>query len=321
MSVGIPDNAARRRELYGLLGDLPARERPIAAETVWSEARGAYHLEKLVLDLNGVEAVPAYFIRPLNGVAPMPAVLYQHTHSNDYGRGKEEMLVGRAELAAPPYAEFLAGLGCCALCIDAWCFGERAGRSELDRFKEMLWRGQVLWGAMVYDALRAVDYLATRPEVDAGRIATVGMSMGSSLSQWTAALHPGVAACAEICCLTEYEALIEAGGLGEHGVYYFVPGLLKHFTAAEINALIAPRPHLSLAGNLDPLTPVAGLDRMDAELRRVYAALGRPEAWRLARYDGGHQETAAMRAAVGKFLLETLTARNRTHQGSVLQGG
>ena len=72
--------------------------------------------------------------------------------------------------------------------------------------------------------------------------------------------------------------------------------------AERINALIAPRPHLSLAGNYDRLTPPAGLDRIDAELSQVYAAEGAPEAWKLLRYEIAHFETAAMRAEIVSFL-------------------
>ncbi|MGQ9816030.1 MAG: hypothetical protein ACUVR3_12940 [Candidatus Roseilinea sp.] len=117
-----------------------------------------------------------------------------------------------------------------------------------------------------------------------------------------------MSACVDICCLTDYQALIETRGLDRHSIYYYVPGLLKHFTAAQINALIAPRPHLSLAGNYDPLTPPAGLDAIDAELKRVYAEQGASEAWRLLRYDVGHFETAAMRAEVLAFLPRWLPA-------------
>src|SRR5437660_12692244 len=102
--------------------------------------------------------------------------------------------------------------------------------------------------------------------------------MGSTMAWWHAALDERVAACVDICCLTDYQALIETKGLDGHGIYYYVPSLLKHFTTAQINALIAPRPHLSLAGNRDPLTPPQGLDRIDAELKKVYAAENAPEA-------------------------------------------
>jgi hypothetical protein len=91
-----------------------------------------------------------------------------------------------------------------------------------------------------------------------------------------------------------------------HGLYYVVLGLLKHFTSAQIKSLIAPRAHLSLAGIYDALTPPDGLDRIDGELREVYAEAGMPEAWRLSRHATGHMETAAMRAEVISFLRDWL---------------
>ena len=124
-------------------------------------------------------------------------------------------------------------------------------------FKDMIWHGRVLWGMMVYDSLKAVDYLVTRPDVDVARLATVGMSMGSSSAQWLGALDPRIKVVVDICCLTDWHTLVEVGGLKGHGIYYYVPDLLNHFTTAQMNALIAPRPHLSLAGNQDHLTPAA----------------------------------------------------------------
>ena len=134
-------------------------------------------------------------------------------------------------------------------------------------------------------------------------VATLGMSMGSTMAFWVAALETRVKVCVDICCLTDFDALIEEDNLKGHGLYYYVPGLLKHFTAAEINGLIAPRPHLSLAGNRDALTPAFGLARIDAELRQVYSDARAPEgAWRLVREDVGHEETPTMRAEVLAFL-------------------
>src|SRR6185503_740311 len=54
----------RRRELYGLLGELPERHRPISTTLISKEDRPSYTMEKLQLDLNGLEPVPAYFVRP-----------------------------------------------------------------------------------------------------------------------------------------------------------------------------------------------------------------------------------------------------------------
>jgi len=298
--------ASGRKELYALLGALPPRNLPLKAKTVKVEERAAYRLETLVLDLNGMEPVPAYFASPLGARGPLPCMLYNHAHGGAFTVGKAELIDIRQGIQAPPYAEELTSRGYCALCIDTWNFGDRRGRTELELFKEMLWRGRVLWGLMVYDNLRAVDYLASRPDVDSQRLGTIGISMGSTMAWWTAALDQRIRVCIDLCCLTDFDALLATRGLDQHGMYYYVPDLLRHFSSGQINALIAPRAHLSLAGNLDPLTPPAGLDRIDRQLRRAYRDAGVPEAWRLVRSDTGHFETAAMRAEIVAFLAKWL---------------
>jgi len=288
--------------LYRLLGDLPPRRRKITATLLEKTQFCGYHLEKLILHLNDQEPVPAYFVRPLNVSGKIPGILYNHAHGGNYELGKDELISGRKGLQTPAYGKVLTDSGYAVLCIDCWCFGERRGRSESEVFKEMLWKGKVLWGMMVYDSLRAMDYLVSRPEVDGNRLATMGISMGSTMAWWVAALDIRIKVCVDLCCLTDYQSLIEARGLDGHGIYYYVPSLLKYFTTARINALIAPRYHLSLAGDYDFLTPVSGLEKIDAELKKVYAGFGASFAWQLQRYPVGHLETAGMRQEVMKFL-------------------
>ena len=305
-AAGIPGAASRREQLYRLLGDLPPRSRKTGAKLISTEDRGGFVLEKLVLDLNGIEPAPAYFVIPKGASGRLPAILYNHYHGGKYKLGKDELLTAKPDAGLPSYAEDLTARGYAALCFDTWAFGERAARTEMDIFKEMLWNGQVMWGMMVYDSLKAIDYLSSRSDVDARRIGTLGMSMGSTMAWWVAALDERVKVCVDICCLTDFQALIEAQGLSGHGIYYYVPSLLKHFTTAQINALICPRPHLGLAGNLDKLTPPKGLDRIDKELRDVYAKAGKPEHWKLLRYDVGHTETSQMRSEALAFLAKHL---------------
>ena len=102
------------------------------------------------------------------------------------------------------------------------------------------------------------------------------------------------------------DALIEDRGLGRHGIYYYVPALLKHFSTADINALIAPRAHLAIAGNLDKLTPLPGLHKIDRELKKVYEALGAGDKWKLNIYDTEHFETPEMRKDLLDFLKQEL---------------
>lgn len=309
MEIGgavLSDQVSRRADLYALLGILPDRERDVGARLITTTSCDYYDLEVLLLDLNGMEPVPAYFAKPHNQTAPAPVVLYNHASGGDMVLGKDELLHGRPSLRRPPYAQELAQAGYAALALDMWGFGERRGRTLDAIFKDMIWHGRVLWGMMVYDSLKAVDYLTSRRDVDAGRIATLGLSSGSTMAWWTAALSTEIRVCVDICCLTEYHALIRSGGLDRHGVYYYVPGLLNHFTTSQINALIAPRPHLGLAGIYDPLTPVDGLDVIDRELQAAYSSMGAADAWRLSRYSCGHLETDGMRAEIMEFLAKWL---------------
>ncbi len=295
-------SVARRAELYALLGDLPDRDRPVSGRKRGEEPRDGYVLETWDLDLNGIETVPAYLARPAAPAGRRPAVVFNHSHGGGYTIGKTEFIEGRQYLQPVPYAKALTDLGYVALSIDHWIFGERSHTTELDMFKSMIWRGQVLWGMMVFDSLKAVDWLVQRDDVDAARLGTIGMSMGSSMAQWLGALDPRIGAVVDICCLVDYHTLIEKRGLSGHGIYYYVPSLLKHFTASQLNALIAPRPHLAIAGLQDRLAPAEGLDVIDRELTQVYTALGHADQWQIRRYDVGHLETPEGRDEALAFL-------------------
>ncbi len=291
-----------RENLWSMLGDLPDATKPVNVLESTTMIRGNYIVETLLLDLNGLEPVPAYYIKPVDQKGPFPTILFNHSHGGFYDVGKDELLNGAPYMQVPPYAEVLTEMGYAVCCIDAWAFGERSTESELTIFKKMLWSARVMWGMMVFDNLRALDYLFTREDVDTSRIATLGMSMGGTMAWWCAALDERIKVCIDICSLADYQSLIDTNGLSHHGIYYYVHGLLKHFTTADINSLIAPRPHLGLAGNLDVLTPADGLDKIDQELSRVYSELGVPDAWRMVRCEVAHVETEQMRSEAVNFL-------------------
>src|SRR5690349_8569112 len=113
-----PMEGAGRSNLYDLLGKLPPRNRKVSAKLVSTEDRGTYTLEKLVLDLNGEEAAPAYFAKPKGATGKLPTVLFNHSHGGGYAIGKKEFIEGREYMSKPPYAEFLTSLGFNALCFD-----------------------------------------------------------------------------------------------------------------------------------------------------------------------------------------------------------
>jgi dienelactone hydrolase len=244
--------------------------------------------------------VPALLLRPEG--TPRGGVLYCHAHGHRFEVGKDELTVGRPALQSPPFGDALAARGWAALAIDHWGFGERQLPSERALVKRALWQGETLWGWRVHDTLAALDWLRAQPGFASLPVVTLGISMGSTMAIWAAALDERIAGCVDLCCAAEYGALLDSGGFDGHGEYFFVPGLLREFTLAEICALIAPRPHLSLAGRADPLTPPAGLASLDRDLSSAYAALGASGAWQQGVEDGGHAETATMREAVLRWL-------------------
>lgn len=305
----------RRKQLWGLLGELPTRSAP-SARLISTERRKGYELQRLQLELNGIEPVPALLLIPEHITKPAPAMMYMHWHGGDYHVGKEELLQGNRGLKA--YAPVLAKKGIITLAIDSWCFGERmtypdekhAGPGkpppgwygETDTFKEMLWNGRVLWGMMIFDEWQALNYLCSRPEVDEHRIGSFGMSMGATKSWWLAALDERISCCIDLCCLTDYEALIKDKGLRRHGIYYYVPSLLKHFQSHEINELIVPRSRLSLNGRRDGLTPAEGVERIRDHLIPLYKKYGDEADCHIELFDSGHEELPEMRDKVLEWI-------------------
>jgi acetyl xylan esterase AXE1 len=251
----------RRKELWGLLGDLPWGHKPGPAKLVSKEEHEDYVLERLVLDLNSVEPVPALLLIPRKRQTPAPGLLYIHWHGGMYDLGKEMLLKGVQ--VAPAYAPVCAEKGLVTLAIDSWCFGERkhekdGHEGEENAFKLMLWKGQVLYGMMMFDEFRAMDYLASRPEVDDQRLGALGMSMGSTKAWWLAALDPRVKLCMDVCCLTDYEELIKA-----HGLHPRLSLLGGHGNGALLQGAIPGRQYLS-PGHGHPLC--AGLSLLQVLL-------------------------------------------------------
>jgi hypothetical protein len=297
--------SANRKKLLSLLGALPSGHKPKPPRLTKKEKHPGYTLEYLEFDFNGIEAVPGILLVPDNLQQKAPCMLYCHAHFGTYEIGKDELLNGRSVMA--PYAPVYAEKGILTLAIDSWCFGERNGNTEMDAFKKMLWHGQTLFGMMLFDELKAIDYLLSRPEANPEKVGVFGLSMGSTKAWWLSALDTRIKTCLDLCCLTDFEELLKEGNLKEHGIYYYVPALLKHFDTSSINELIVPRPHVSLNGRFDELTPAKGVEKIRNYLVPLYQKYGKKEDCRIELFDCGHEELPEMRqiilAWLDKFLL------------------
>ncbi len=305
-----------RTQLVELLGKLPRRPKVPTVKTLAREDRGDYLLERFRFD-NGVgSTVPGYLLLPKNVSGPSPAILYCHWHGGEYDIGKEELFQSR-HTPEPPGPAF-AKRGFVVLAIDACCFGERNGQGpggeaetgsagEMTASKFNLWVGRTLWGMLLRDDLMALDYLASRPEVDARRIGVTGMSMGATRSWWLMALDERIQTGVAVACLTRYQNLLAQEALKAHGLYYFVPSLLNHFDTEAVLALLAPRPVLLMNGDQDTGSPMDGIHAIEAVVRQAYALYAQQSNFESVVYPGqGHVYTPAMWAKTLDWMVEKL---------------
>ena len=291
-----------RDVVMGSLGKLPPRPKP-AAKLLSREIHPEFILDNLTLHNPENGDMTAFLIVPRDRPRPMPAVLWLHSSSYD----RHQLLLGGHNGGVEPLGETFAKAGYVVLAPDACWYGGRAGagpagplettREQHDSlFKWNLWLGRTLWGMFVRDDQVALDYLSTLPEVDKKRIGATGISMGSTRSWWLAAVDDRIACAVGVACLTRYENLLAHGQLRQHGVYYYVNGLLEHFDSEGVLALIAPRPFLALNGELDAGSPADGIRTIEQKVAPVYAALGAKDRFKSVLYkDTGHVYTAEMR--------------------------
>lgn len=313
-----------RSQLWELLGKLPPRPKLAKVNTLSREDREDYVVEKFQFDNGAGATVPGYLLLPKNLPGRAPAILYCHWHGGEYDIGKEELF--QAKHTPEPPGPALARRGFVVLGVDAYCFGERNGRGpggpdekggdgEMTASKFNLWVGRTLWGMMLRDDLMALDYLASRPEVDAERIGVTGMSMGATRSWWLMALDERIKTGVAIACLTRYQNLIGHEMLKAHGIYYFVPGLLNYFDTEAVVALLAPRPALFQNGGADGGSPEDGIHAIESAVRPAYRLYGKENEFQSIVYPGqGHVYTPEMWQKTLRWMEDRLGTGNRNRE-------
>ncbi len=276
---------------------LQLEEPALALLSSAAEHADGYVIERLRFALPSGRAVRGLLTRPVTD-GPHPAILYAHSHGDRYDVGAAELLEGRDYLLSP-WGPLLAREGYVALALDLPTFGSQSDETESALTKALIWYGRSLIGRMLGQQKAALTWLAARPDVDAARIGGFGISLGSTLSYWQAAVDPRLKAIAHLCCYADYARLVALGAHDHHGIYLLVPGLLNATSTGEIAGLVAPRPQLICVGERDELTPPEAVQLALAETQRMYADAGAADALEfLSEPLAGHEETPQMRSRV-----------------------
>ena len=153
------------------------------------------------------------------------------------------------------------------------------------------------------NARRAVDYLATRADLDHHRIGATGRSGGGMTTFFLAALDDRIAASAPVSGTLSTTGWIRNRLSVAHcDCQYPVNsyGLLY----SEVGALIAPRPQLLANADADRGFPMDSFNEMVDKMGDIYDLYGRPNALQTAVAPGGHADTEAIRIPVYSFFLK-----------------
>lgn len=284
-----------RKDFVKALGGFPSSRCPLNAKTVATVKRDGYRIETVLFESwPGVHVAANLFIPDdPRYKAPYPAVLLPCGHS-DNGKGADAYRRG-CVLAAK------AGFAC--LIYDPYDQGERGqGKRKVANVHAHNRAGALaalLGGGMarfrIWDGMRAIDYLETRPEVDASRIGVMGNSGGGTMSSLLMAVEPRLKAACPSCYISTYTASAENGAPGDAEQNTF--GQLA--IGANHVSLVFMQPDLPVRLHCchSDFFPFKGSVATFAAVKKVAERFGMGERYGMTDVDGPHGWKESLRVS------------------------
>jgi len=278
------------------LDRLPQRT-PLNPKIKGTIERPGYTIRKLVYESLPGFTVTAHLYLPKE--SPAPAVLYSPGHWMENSKLEPDIQICCANLAR---------LGFVVLVYDPIGQGERLGDWLDHGHLEPLLVGVSQEGLMVRESLRAIDYLASCPQVDPQRIGMTGASGGGLNTLYTSAVDERIQVSVPVCYVNTFFSMMtaERDRNWEDGVDLCnqVPRVMAFAEMSDICGLFAPRPLCIIAGIQDWMFPIEGVRRVYQDVERIYEMLDvPPEQVLFVEVDDQHGYSREMRqAAYGWFV-------------------
>ena len=185
---------------------------------------------------------------------------------------------------------------------DIRAFNQRAGQDESLVGRSLFTAGITWPGVIVWDDIRALDYLASRPEVDANRLGCVGLSVGGYRSYLLAALDERIKAAVDVGWMTSFGAQIRQHVIHTMGLSFHINGLYRYLDFPDLAALAAPRALMVINGSRDALFAPEGVKAAFDKIGRLYAKAGAPDRVRCRLFDAPHEFNLEMQAEAWAWL-------------------
>jgi cephalosporin-C deacetylase-like acetyl esterase len=286
-----------RQEYLDMLGLWPWPEKtPLHATVTGTLEHGGVVIEKVHYQSRPGLYATGNLYRPRKTAGKLPAVLYVCGHS---GRGRDGN-----KTAFQDHGLWFAHNGYVCLVLDTLQLGEVPGIHH-GTYREGRWwwqaRGYTPAGVECWNGIRGLDYLVSRPEVDAGRLAVTGISGGGAATFWIAAADERVRCAVPVSGMSDLESYVTNKVINGHCDCMFLVNTYG-WEWTTIAALIAPRPLLFCNSDHDRIFPMDGNRRIIARLRRLYKLYDKPDLVDDYVSEGGHDYRPDLRIAAFKWI-------------------
>lgn len=301
----VDDWKAQRPELQRALREMLGLE-PLPPRTdLKVTVTGTLEHEEFTVEKLHFQSMPGLYVTanlyiPKEREGPLPGVLYVCGHATR----KVDGVAYGAKTAYQRHPAWYARHGYVALIIDTVWFGEIEGEHHgtYDLGRWWWWnRGYTPGGVETWNGIRALDYLASRPEVDAERLAVTGRSGGGAYSWFISALDDRVTLTVPTAGITDLEDhVLDQVVAGHCDCMYMIN--TERWNFASLAALVAPRPLLLANGDVDPIFPLDGVMRVFDRTRQVYGLYNHLDRFDHLIVNAGHQDIPPLRQGTYRWI-------------------